>query len=322
MTASGSGSSSRAATTSAIVTGAAQGIGAAEAERLVASGVHVVLNDIDADLLAQTVARLGGPDRAQGVVGDIAQPETARALVAAATADGRFLESVVNNAAVLRTGMVYDLVDADWDDVIAATLKGTFLLSREAARYWRRRAQETGEARRANLVLTTSRAAVLANPGQTSYAAAKAGVAVMAQTLARELRAYGVRCNAIAPRAYTKMMRDGVGDFDPAALEEWSPAYVGRFVEFLCGPHGADITGQLFVVHGWHVSLVRTWAVSEAVDVDWTAGHDAVAATVDTLFAGDPKAIPPFQVDDLPLAKPDSVSPFQVDESPLPSSST
>ena len=297
----------------AIVTGAAQGIGRAEAERLVAAGAFVVLNDVDAELLDKTVAELGGPEVALAVPGDAAATDTAAALVAAATANGRFLESVVANAAVLRTGMVWDLDDADFDDVVSVTLGGTFRLAREAARYWRDRVRGGEDPRPASLVLTTSRAAVLANPGQTSYAAAKAGVAVMAQTLARELRAFDVRVNAIAPRAYTKMMRDGVGDFDPAALEEWSPAYVGRFVEFLCGPQSRDITGQLFVVHGWHVSLVRTWQVSDAVDVDWSAGHEAAATRIDGLFGGDPKEIPAFQVDDLPLARPDSPSPFTVE---------
>ncbi|MDN5913552.1 MAG: SDR family oxidoreductase [Pseudonocardia sp.] len=297
----------------AIVTGAAQGIGRAEAERLAGSGAFVVLNDVDSDLLRETVAALGGPGVAAGVAGDVSRPETARELVAAATADGRYLDSVVANAAVLRTGMIYDLDDADWSDVVSATLGGTFWLAREAARYWRDRERGGADARRATLVLTTSRAAILANPGQSSYAAAKAGVAVMAQTLARELRAYGVRVNAIAPRAYTKMMRDGVGDFDPAALEEWSPTHVGRFVEFLCSEHAGDITGQLFVVHGWHVSLVRTFAVSDAVDLDWAAGHEAAAARIDGLFGEDPKEIAAFQVDDLPLARPDAPSPFSVE---------
>ncbi|WP_181779943.1 SDR family NAD(P)-dependent oxidoreductase [Pseudonocardia pini] len=297
----------------AVVTGAAQGIGRAEAERLVAAGLHVVLNDVDAELLEKTVAELGGPTVARAVPGDAARPETARQLVAAATEDGRFLECVVANAAVLRTGMIWDLDDADLADVVSVTLGGTFWLAREAARYWRDRVRGGAEVRPAALVLTTSRAAVLANPGQTTYAAAKAGVAVMAQTLARELRAFGVRVNAIAPRAYTKMMRDGVGDFDPAALEEWSPAHVGRFVAFLCGPAAGDLTGQLFVVHGWHISVVRTWEVSEAVDVDWSAGEQDVATRVRGLFGDTPTAIPDFQVDDLPLAQPGSPSPFAVE---------
>ncbi|CAN5283654.1 hypothetical protein BH09ACT10_BH09ACT10_28090 [soil metagenome] len=225
----------------AIVTGAAPGIGATEAERLIESGVKVILNDIDADLVAETAERLGGAEVAVPVAGDISKPETAEALVHEATRDGQFLESVVNNAAVVRLGMIWEATDQDWADVFGPTLEGVFILSREAARYWRQRVLDTGEVRRASLFFTTSRAALLANPGQTPYAAAKAGVAAMGQTLARELRPYGVRSNVIAPRAYTRLMHS-IGEWDLEALDDWDPGHVGRFVNYLCGPGGADIT--------------------------------------------------------------------------------
>ena len=311
--------------TSAIVTGAAQGIGACEAEELVASGRFVVLNDIDERLLAETAERIGGADAALPVPGDIARTETAEALVEAATTGDRRLDVVVNNAGTIANGMIVDVTDDEFDRVVAVNLRGAFMLSREAARYWRDLAESTGRAHRATLVSTTSRAALLANPGQTNYGAPKAGIAVMMQILAHELRAYGVRCNAIAPRAYTKMMRDGVGEFLESALEEWSPRHVGRFVEFLCGPGGDGITGQIFIVHGRRVNLVRTWNVSEQVEVDYS-GSESAKRSMQDLFAGDPMEIAPFQVDDLPLADPPERSPFQVDtagptdsgETPLP----
>ncbi|GEM_PF-40347 len=295
-------------TTTAIVTGAAQGVGKAEAERLVASGRRVVLNDIDKLLLAETVIELGGPDHAIGVVGDISTAETVDALIAAATADGARLDTVVNNAAALRTGMIFDQTDADWDTVLSVTLTGTFRLSRAAARHWRDNPSDV----RRNLILTTSRAALLGNPGQTAYAAAKAGVAVMTQTLARELKPINVQVNAISPRAYTKMMRDGVGAFAASALAEWSPDHVGRFAEFLCGPQASGITGQIFVVHGPRAQLVRSFEVREPVPFDFQAGSESIAAGVSQLFAHDPPEISDFMVDDLPLADPTAQSPFAV----------
>lgn len=297
---------------SAIVTGAAQGIGAAEAEELVRSGRRVILNDVDTDLLEQTMRRLGPPDQAVAVAGDIAQTETARALITEATRDGRRLDVVVNNAGVLANNMIHDISDADFDRVIAVNLRGTYMLSREAAKYWRQQAQQAAHPARATLINTTSRAAILANPTQTNYAAAKAGVAVLTQILARELRPAGVRCNAIAPRAYTKMMRDGSGEFEEDALEEWSPHHIGRFAAFLCGPGGADISGQIFVVHGPRVALVRTWAVSEAVEVSY-GDDDAALNTIHALFAGDPTQIAEFEVDDLPVAAPERRRPFRVE---------
>ncbi|MCB8913956.1 SDR family oxidoreductase [Rhodococcus rhodochrous] len=300
----------------AIVTGAAQGIGRAEAERLVASGRRVVLADIDAPLLARTVDELGGPAHAIGVPGDISDPETSEALIAAATADGLVLDTVISNAAVLRTGMIFDHADADWDAVLSVTLSATFRLSRAAALHWR----DNPSTERRNLVLTTSRAALLGNPGQTAYAAAKAGVAVMTHTLARELKPYGVQVNAIAPRAYTKMMRDGVGEFAESALAEWSPTHIGRFVEFLCSPEGSGISGQIFVVHGPRAQLVRTFEVCEPVEFDFGAGSASVKESVERLFARDPKGISDFMVDDLPLADSTTKSPFAVaDSSPAPS---
>ncbi|WP_353108094.1 SDR family oxidoreductase [Gordonia sp. (in: high G+C Gram-positive bacteria)] len=290
----------------AIVTGAAQGIGEAEARALVAAGFMVILNDVDVDGLNATVNDLGGPDHAVGVPGDIADAETVDALIDAATGPDSVLDTVVNNAAVLRTGMVFDIDDSDWNSVLAATLTGTFRLCRAAARHWR----DDGEGRK-NLVLTTSRAAILANPGQTAYAAAKAGVAVMAQTLARELRPYGVQVNAIAPRAYTRMMRDGVGEFTAAAQEEWSPDHIGRFVAFLTTPEADGITGQVFVVHGPRAQLVRTWQVLEPVAFTFD-DPTSVGASVTELFAVDERGIADFMVDDLPLADPKTPNPFAV----------
>ncbi|GGL40195.1 SDR family NAD(P)-dependent oxidoreductase [Nocardia jinanensis] len=296
----------------AIVTGAAQGIGAAEAKHLVATGRRVVLNDIDADLLARTAAALGGPDRAVPVAGDIAASETSESLIAAATSDGAELDTVVSNAAALCTGMIFDQSDRDWAGVVEVTLGGTFRLSRAAAIHWRDTPLPRGGRR--NLVLTSSRAALLANPGQTAYAAAKAGVTVMAQTLARELKPHGVQVNALAPRAYTKMMRDGVGEFAQSALEEWSPEHIGRFVAFLAGPQAAGISGQVFIVHGPRVRLVRTWQVGEPVEFDFAGEPPDVGVAVDRLFGQEPRAIADFMVDDLPLADPSAVSPFAVDD--------
>jgi 3-oxoacyl-[acyl-carrier protein] reductase len=308
-------------TTSAIVTGSAQGIGAVEAEHLVASGRFVVLNDIDADLLEETAQWLGGPGVAVAVAGDISQSETARRLVAAATEDGRRLDVVINNAGAIANGMIHTVTDEEFDHVVAVNLRGPYMLSREAATYWRNLAETTGQAHRATLISTTSRAALLANPGQTNYGAPKAGVAVMTQILARELRTVGVRCNVIAPRAYTKMMRDGLGEFREDSLEEWSPKHIGRFVDFLCGPGGDGITGQIFVVHGPRVNLVRTWAVSEPVEIDYSGGIDGVLGELATVFDGEPMEISEFQTDDFPLADPEFKNPFKV-ESTAPAVTT
>lgn len=287
--------------TTAIVTGAAGGIGSAEAELLAAAGHHVVLNDVDERRLAEVVESLGGPSLATAVAGDIADADTARRLVAAATSADRALAVVVNNAGITADRMVFNMTDDDWDRALAINLRGTFLLTREAAKYWRAVAKSTGTRLDASLVNTTSRAALMANPGQTNYAAAKAGVVVLTQIVARELAAYGVRANAVAPRAFTAMMRTAFGDFREEELARWSPHHVARFVAYLCSPAGADISGQIFVVKGTEVSLTRSWEIQPPTDIDFSAAPAAVDAGMDRVFAGADRWIAPFQIgDDLP----------------------
>lgn len=286
--------------TAAIVTGGAGAIGTAEAERLIAAGHHVVLNDLDGHRLAQTVEALGGPAVATAVAANIADAATAEELIRVAT-DGRRLAVVVNNAGITTDGMVFNLSDEAWDAVIAVNLRGTFLLTREAARHWRAESKRRGGPVNGVLVNTTSRAALLANPGQTNYAAAKAGVAVLTQIVARELRAYGVRANAVAPRAFTPMMQAAFGDFREEELEAWSPRHIARFVGHLASDAGREISGQVFVVRGTEVSLVAPWDVLPPVDVDFDAAPSRVDEAMARVFAGRDTEIPSFQIgDDLP----------------------
>jgi 3-oxoacyl-[acyl-carrier protein] reductase len=136
----------------------------------------------------------------------------------------------------------------------------------------------------------------------------------MTQTMARELRAFGVRCNAVAPRAYTAMTWENVGEFEPSHIPEWAPDHIADFVSFLCGPGGAEITGQIFVVHGPRVSLARTWQVSEPVEIDYAAGPSSVLDRVRGMFGEDPMQISAARSDaDMPLLQARK-SPFEVEE--------
>lgn len=286
--------------TVAIVTGAAGGLGAAEASRLLESRRRVVANDIDADRLARTADSLGND--VVPVPGDICENATAQELLETATSDGQFLDVVVNNAGAIHDRMVFNLTDEDWTRIVQINLRGTFLLSREAARYWRGRAKSTGESRRSTLINTTSRAGLMGNPGQANYAAAKAGVAALTQVMSRELRSYGVRCNAIAPRAYTSMMRASFGEFAADEEDEWSADHVARFVVFLCSPAAEDINGQVFLVQGRRVSRVRPWEFGAAAELDYDQGSPRVREQMDAVLEGFPPTLPALKIgDDLPL---------------------
>jgi NAD(P)-dependent dehydrogenase (short-subunit alcohol dehydrogenase family) len=286
----------------AVVTGAARGIGRAEALRLAQLGMAVVVNDLDAAALAETVAAVtaaGGTAIAE--VGDVADEQDAETLVAAAVDRFGRLDALVNNAGITADRMVFNMSKDEWDRVIAVNLTGTFLPTRAAARHWRAVAKATGEPVNAAIVNTSSRAGLYGNPGQVNYGATKSAVATMAMIVARELRRYGVRCNAVAPRAFTPLMRQSFGDFRPDEVGAWSPEAIARVVAYLASRESEPITGQTLLVQGRRVSLIATW---HEVAVVATGGGE-IADEIATLFDGHPAEIPEFDVTDgLPLVEP------------------
>src|ERR1700710_765430 len=161
----------------AVVTGAAAGLGRAEAIGLAKVGATVVVNDIDGALAPSDglgeIAAVGSKGAA--LAGDISARSTADELVA--TADGLGgLSIVVNNAGITRDRMLFNMTDEDWDAVIAVHLRGHFLLTRNAATYWRAKAKENGGTVYGRIVNTSSEAGVAGPVGQANYGAAKAGI--------------------------------------------------------------------------------------------------------------------------------------------------
>ena len=242
----------------AVVTGAGRGLGRVEALELAAHGAHVVIVDVaGVDETAAELQALGGS--CCRIVGDVADPSTAHEAITAA-ADCGGLDIVVNNAGIVRDQMCFNVADEDWDAVVAVNLKGTFLFCRESARYWR--AQPLAVDTQRVIVNTTSESGLFGNAGQCSYAAAKAGVAALTITLAAELDRFGVRANAIAPRARTAMSEaafgtlpdDGGDSYDP-----YGPQWVAQVVAWLASDRANDVTGHVLVVHGCTVELMQGW---------------------------------------------------------------
>jgi NAD(P)-dependent dehydrogenase (short-subunit alcohol dehydrogenase family) len=251
----------------AIVTGAAAGLGRAEALALAARDAAVVVNDLTgAGEVVDEIEAAGG--KAVAVDGDVGERATADALVRAALDLGG-LDIVVNNAGVLRDRMLFSMSDDDWDTVLRVHLRGHFLVSRNAAAHWRDRSKADGKPVYGRLVNTASEAFLVGSPGQPNYAAAKAGITALTMSAARGLAKYGVRANAICPRARTAMTEGVFGAAPADGADPLSVEHVAPFVAYLASPAAEHVNGQVFVVHGGQVALVepprieRRWALDE-----------------------------------------------------------
>ena len=261
----------------AVVTGAAAGLGRAEAIGLAKAGATVVVNDMAAALDASDVFDEIAAAGAKGVAvaGDISARSTADELVA--TADGLGgLSIVVNNAGITRDRILFNMSDEEWDAVIAVHLRGHFLLTRNAATYWRAKAKAGDGTVYGRIVNTSSEAGLSGPVGQPNYGAAKAGITALTLSAARALERFGVRANAIAPRARTAMTAGVFGDAPELAdgqVDPLSTDHVVTLVRFLSSPAAEAVNGQLFIVYGPTVTLVA----APTVEAQFTADADAWA---------------------------------------------
>ncbi|MDT4915646.1 MAG: hypothetical protein QOH89_346 [Pseudonocardiales bacterium] len=260
----------------ALVTGAGAGLGRVEALALAAAGASVVVNDVgDAadDVVAEIVAAGGTAVAARG---DVAEWDVAASLVQRAVDEYGDLNILVNNAGILRDRMIFSISAEEWDAVIAVHLRGHAATCRAATAYWRARSKETGRPQWARVVNTTSEAFLFGPPGQPNYAAAKAGIVALTLSVASGAGRYGVRANALAPRARTSMT-DSV--FPPAPdgvqRDPWAVQHIAPVVVWLGSRAAEDVTGNVFVVYGGKVGVLKeptldyvATAVHETFEVD------------------------------------------------------
>lgn len=275
----------------AVVTGAAAGLGRAEAIGLARSGATVVVNDIAPALessdVIEEIAAAGG--KGVPVAGDISQRSTADELVS--TADGLGgLNIVVNNAGITRDRMLFNMSDDDFDAVIAVHLRGHFLLTRNAAAYWRQKAKDADGSVYGRIINTSSEAGLMGPVGQANYGAAKAGITALTLSASRALSRYGVSANAICPRARTAMTADVFGEAPEGAagdVDPLSPEHVVTLVRFLASPASAAVSGQVFVVYGPEVTLMAAPTVERKFSADGQAWDPAgLSDTLANYFAG------------------------------------
>ncbi|MEV0084778.1 SDR family oxidoreductase [Saccharopolyspora sp. NPDC050642] len=285
----------------AVITGAGRGLGRAHALLLAELGARVVVNDNGADpdgtgadggpaqQVVDEIKRAGGAAVAH--IGSASNWNSAAELIDVAVDTFGSLDILVNNAGILRDRTLANMSEQEWDSVIDVHLKGHFCPLRHAAAYWRSR-HKAGHPVDAAVVNTSSGSGLRGNPGQVNYASAKAGIAMMTLVAARELERYGVRVNAIAPVARTRltMSTPGLSDRLTAAdggFDKWAPENISPLVAWLAGGD-CQVSGQVFSVMGGHIGRQRGWDEQESFDTDrrWTL--DELDQALRKLPAGPP----------------------------------
>ena len=283
----------------AIITGAGRGIGREHALLFAQEGAKVVVNDLGgagdgtgsdasaAQTVVDEITAAGG--EAVAHTDDISTWGGAASLVQTAVDSYGQLDVLVNNAGILRDAFLAGMTEEQWDAVIQVHLKGHFACLRHAAEHGKNRSK-AGEEVQASVINTASASGTyLPNAGQVNYGTAKAGIAAMSLVASLELGRYGVRVNALAPAARTRLTEDVpmIGDMmkapeDPDAFDIFAPEHVSPLVAYLAS-EDCQITGKLFAVQGGTISECRNWEVGETVTTDgpWTV--DLVA---DKLGAG------------------------------------
>ena len=250
----------------AIVTGAAQGIGRAIAERFVREGARVVLSDINADQGADTAVAVGEGGEATFVACDVGDKAQAEALVAQTVERYGGVDVLVNNAGIIHTDEFLDLAEEDFDRVLRVNLKGAFLVGQAAAR------QMVARGRGGAIVNMASVNAVLVIRNQIPYSVSKGGLNQLTRVMSLALAEHGIRVNAIGPGTIDSAMAKVVMQNEEARRTIMSRTPLGRLgtVEevasvalFLASDQSSYVTGQTIYVDGGRLPLNYTVPVKD-----------------------------------------------------------
>jgi NAD(P)-dependent dehydrogenase (short-subunit alcohol dehydrogenase family) len=277
----------------AVITGAGRGIGREHALLFAREGAKVIVNDLGGDNagngadsgpardVVEEIVAAGGT--AVASTENVATWSGAESVVLQAIAEFGRLDVLVNNAGILRDSFIASMEESHWDAVIAVHLKGHFAMLRHAAAYWKAQSK-AGDQPNAAVINTASGSGVtLPNAGQANYGSAKAGIAAMTLIAAEELERYGVRVNAIAPIARTRLTlaTPGMGSLmaepEDGELDLFSPANISPLVAYLA-TEKCPITGKVYAVQGGAISALSGWHDVETIETDGPWVIDDIAS--------------------------------------------
>ncbi|WP_278261980.1 SDR family oxidoreductase [Nocardia sp. AG03] len=278
----------------AVITGAGRGIGREHALLFAREGAAVVVNDLggandgtgtDAGPAQQVVDEIvaaGG--KAVANTDNIATWDGAKELIDQAIAEYGRLDVVVNNAGILRDAFIAGMDESQWDAVIAVHLKGHAATLHHAAAYWKAQSKAGNPVNAAVINTASASGTFMPNAGQGNYGAAKAGIAALTLVAADELERYGVRVNAIAPIARTRLTlaTPGMGALFAAEVPEgefdaFAPSNISPLVAHLAEAD-CPLTGKVFAVQGGAIVELAGWHDVRTVETDGPWTIDEVAA--------------------------------------------
>ena len=232
----------------ALVTGATGGIGAEIARTLHAQGAHVVLSGTREAVLSELAGQLG--ERVSVEAANLSDAESVDGLVGRAEKATGQLDILVANAGITRDGLLMRMKDDDWDQVLKVNLESYFRLSRAAMRGMMKR-------RFGRIIGITSVVGVMGNPGQTNYAASKAGMIGFSKSLAQEVASRGITVNCVAPGFIESPMTDALNEQQKAQIMATIPAArlgtgaeVAAACVYLASDEAAYMPGQTLHVNG------------------------------------------------------------------------
>jgi len=272
----------------AIVTGSGGGIGREHALALSAAGAAIVVNDLGgardgagaghnmADTVVEEIRKAGGTAVANyDSVATVAGGQGI--LKSAVDAFGR-VDVLVNNAGILRDKTFAKMEEADWDSVLAVHLKAAYCVTRPIFQHMR---EQTGGG---SIINTSSTSGLEGNFGQTNYGAAKAGIAGFTRCLALEGQKFGIRVNAIAPVALTRMTEDLPFAQNEAFKDRMHPRHIAPLIVYLASDLAKDVTKKIFFVGGGQISEMRMVRTEGSTKKDGVWTPDEIAAQIGTIL--------------------------------------